>query len=224
MLYISVQDFRNGKTREEKRKYHEIKIFQRIFSEELEKLDLGLRDVHFVKTFCLAEEKHRFSYQKFEAIGHIDIETSYDFRNFLALQTNEERFSEFKKIIFQYVVPALNEFSDLSKEEIHEMINLSLEKIALRNYEVVFLAGKTPKKSPNRKQVALLRGIHQSEGFQLYCEVFDSKGFRIANKLLVEEVGDEDVYARFLGELKWENDSFIRVKSRTSSWEATVEI
>lgn len=88
----------------------------------------------------------------------------------------------------------------------------------------MFLAGKTPKKSPSRKKVALLKGVHRVEGFQLYCEVYDARGMQIVNKLLAEEVGVEQVYSRFLGELKWQSESLIVVKSPYSSWQATIEV
>ncbi|MBM7361387.1 hypothetical protein JOC93_000011 [Priestia taiwanensis] len=35
--------------------------------------------------------------------------------------------------------------------------------------------------------------------------------------MLVEDVGNEIVYARFLGTLKWENENHIVVASKTSS-------
>jgi len=50
------------------------------------------------------------------------------------------------------------------------------------------------------------------------------KGLRIINQLLVEEVGNEVVYARFLGSLKWESNQLITVKSKTSSWTKEIHI
>ncbi|MDQ0199994.1 hypothetical protein J2S10_003177 [Neobacillus ginsengisoli] len=43
--------------------------------------------------------------------------------------------------------------------------------------------------------MAVLKGIHRSEGFQLRYEVYNEKGLRIIDELLVEEVGNETVYA-----------------------------
>jgi hypothetical protein len=37
-----------------------------------------------------------------------------------------------------------------------------LEKVVKQNYEGIFLVGKTPKKSPSKKQIAILKGIHHS--------------------------------------------------------------
>ncbi len=70
----------------------------------------------------------------------------------------------------------------------------------------------------------MLKGIHRCSGFQLWCEVYDEKGLRIINQLLVEEVGNEVVYARFLGSLKWESNQLITIKSKTSSWTKEIHI
>lgn len=222
MLEVFFQDWRKSRTKEEKKRFHEKRVFEIIFSEAISEYGLVIEDISMIRIYCHANEKFDFSYKKIDGL-EIKIDSPYDLRDFMSLESQEEKFEEFKKLVFLYVVPVLKEITGLSEERVFELTNLALDQIPHQNYEIVFLAGKTPKKSPNRKKVAILRGIHQSAGFRLYCEVFNSRGRRIANKLLVEEVGNEVVYARFLGDLKWESDSNIVVKSRTSSWQETVE-
>lgn len=217
-------DWRKGKTKEETRQFHGVRVFELIFGEKMTELGLNIDSFQLISIYCLADERKKYSYKKEESIGNVSIMTPYDCRNFMALESNEEKYEEFERLIYLYAVPVLKDLSPLPEEKILEIVQDSLEEIVRQNYEIVFLVGKTPKKSPSRKKIAILRGIHRAEGFQLYCEVFNTRGYRLANQLLVEEVGNEFAYARFLGELKWEDDSTIIVKSRTSSWQVIIEI
>ncbi len=148
----------------------------------------------------------------------------YDYMQFLNLESVEEKYKHFCELVYLYVVLAIEKYSNLTLEMIKEYVNEALQEIEKENYEIVFLVDKTPKKSPSRKKTAILKGIHRSEGFQLMCEVYNDKGLRVVNKLLVEEVGNEVVYSRFLGKLKWENEHLIIVKSKTSSWMEEVHV
>ena len=224
MLSIDFQDFRKNKTKEEKIKFHEMRVFELVFSEKIVEYGLSIDNIQMIRILCLANEKKNFTYQKAEEIGEVTVEVPYDFREFTALKSTEEKFYEFKRLIYEYVLPIFIEFSNFPEEVVEETITESLNQIVLQNYEIVFLVGKTPKKSPDRKKIAILRGVHQVSGFRLYCEVYNSKGIRILNKLLIKEVGNEGVYARFLGDMKWENESLITVKSRSSSWQEILEV
>lgn len=223
MVEITFQDWRKSKSKEEKKRFHEKRIFEILLSRAFAENEVTISNVDFIRVYLLANEKHEFSFKKTTELGEIEVDAPYDFRNYLALESLEDQFKEFKKLVLLYIVPVLKELSGLSEEKFLNLVNLSLEQIPLQNYEIVFLVGKTPKKSPSRKKVAILKGVHRAVGFQLYCEVFNSKGVRIANKLLVKEIGNEFVYSRFLGELKWENESRIIVKSRTSNWQETID-
>lgn len=52
--------------------------------------------------------------------------------------------------------------------------------------------------------------------------MYDEKGLKIRDQLLVEEVGNEIVYSRFLGTLKWESENLIVVQSKSSSWKEEI--
>ncbi|WP_342666964.1 hypothetical protein [Priestia koreensis] len=131
---------------------------------------------------------------------------------------------EFCRVVRKYILPTFQQYSSLSPSIVERYVEEALEEIVKENYEKVFLVAKTPKKSPNRKNTAILKGIHRVSGFQLWCEIYNARSLGIVNQLLVEEVGNEVVYARFLGELKWENNEKVIVKSKTSSWFSQIEI
>jgi len=224
MLAVHFNDWRKNLTKKDKERMHEINIFELIFSRKVTELGLTIEGHELVTVFCLGNERSPYSLTKQPEINRIQIKAPYNFQAFFSLKSTEAKFEEFKRLIHLYVVPVLLEFSLLSKSEVLELVSRALDQIPAQNYEVVFLAGKTPKKSPSRKKVALLKGVHRVEGFQLYCEVYDARGMQIVNKLLAEEVGVEQVYSRFLGELKWQSESLIVVKSPYSSWQATIEV
>ncbi|MGE6415526.1 hypothetical protein ACQKDD_15275 [Planococcus kocurii] len=224
MLAVHFNDWRKNLTKKDKERMHEINIFELIFSRKVTELGMTIEGYELVKVFCLGNERSPYSLTQQPEINRIQIKAPYNFQAFFSLESTEAKFEEFKRLIHLYVVPVLLEFSLLSKSEVLELVSLALDQIPSQNYEVVFLAGKTPKKSPSRKKVALLKGVHRVEGFQLYCEVYDARGMQIVNKLLAEEVAVEQVYSRFLGELKWQSESLIVVKSPYSSWQATIEV
>ncbi|GGE62023.1 hypothetical protein [Priestia taiwanensis] len=159
-----------------------------------------------------------------EALGEISIFIPDDYMDFINIKLTEEKFQHFSTLIRQYVIPVLEKHCDLEPSEISVYIEEALDYVIQENYEAIFLVDKTPKKSPSRKRTAILKGIHRSEGFQLWCEVYNEKGRRVVNQLFVEEVGNEIVYARFLGTLKWENENHIVIKSKKSSWTAEVHV
>lgn len=224
MLDVHFNDWRKNRTQEDKKRKHEMNIFELIFSRKATELGLTIEEHELINIFCLGNERRPYSLSKRPEIMEIEVKVPYNFLEFLCLESTEAKFKEFKRLIHLYVVPVLLEYSPLSKDVILQLVDRSLDQIPNQNYEAVFLAGKTPKKSPSRKRVALLKGVHRVEGFQLYCEVYDARGMRIVNKLLVEEIGEPNAYSRFLGELKWQSDSLIVVKSPYSSWQATIEI
>ena len=81
------------------------------------------------------------------ALGEIRIYVPYDFMDFLALNSVEEKYKEFCKLVRQYVIPGLEENSILSPSIVKGYTEESLEEIVKQNYEGIFLVGKTPKKS-----------------------------------------------------------------------------
>lgn len=223
MFTINFQDWRKNRSKKEKEQFHEIRIFELIFSRKITELGLKMDDIEMITILCLANDKIELSYE-IQAQNELVVAVPYNFQFFMSLNSVEEKFHEFEKLVRLYILPMLNKFVNLSKDSILEMVNISIEQIVSQDYEAVFLVGKTPKKSPSRKKTAILRGIHRVDGFRLYCEVFDAKGMRILNKLLVKEIGSEQVYSRFLGELRWENEFSIVVKSLSSSWKSEIEV
>lgn len=159
-----------------------------------------------------------------KAFQEVEILLPDDYMLFIELESVEEKYQAFCNIVRSYVVPVLEKYSSFSLVTTQNYVEEALEEIVSQGYEASFLVAKTPKKSPNRKLLAMLRGVHRYSGFQLWCEVYNERGLRIINELLVEEVGNEVVYARFLGQLKWESNQLITIKSKTSSWMKEVHI
>ena len=224
MVTVHFNDWRKNLTKKDKQRIHEMRIFELIFSRKATELGMNIEGIEMINIYCLGNERSNLSVEKHLSIHEIQVKAPYNYQEFMSLASTEEKFEEFKRLIHFYVVPVLIEFSTSPKDTIMEIVNSSIEQISAQNYEAVFLVGKTPKKSPSRKKIAILKGIHRVEGFQLYCEVYDAKGMRIANELLVEEIGEEGVYSRFLGDLIWQNESLIVVKSPYSSWQASIEV
>lgn len=221
---VHFNDWRKNLTKEDKLKKHEMNIFELIFSRKAAELGLTIEGYELINIFCLGKDQIPFSFKKQPEIGQIEVKVPYSFYSFFSLETTEEKFEEFKHLFHSSAVPVLLECSSLSKESILDLVEQSLEQIPAQNYEAVFLAGKTPKKSPSRKKVALLKGVHRVEGFQLYCEVYDESGMQIVNKLLLEEIGEPNTYSRFLGKLKWQSESLIVVQSAYSNWQTEFEV
>ncbi|WP_338751124.1 hypothetical protein [Bacillus sp. FJAT-52991] len=224
MLNIQFSDWGKQRPKKHYNNVHKMRIFELIFSKKLSELGVKLGEFDTIIVYCLANPKKTFSYDEDYALKEIEVSIPYDYMSFFNLDSNEEKFQEFTKLIHQYITPILQKHSSLSASTISTFVEIALGEIVKQNYEAVFLVGQTPKKSPNRKQLAILKGIHRSEGFQLRCEVYNEKGLRILDQLLVEEVGNEIVYSRFLGTLKWENENLIVVKSKSSQWTATVSV
>lgn len=224
MLDIHFLDWGKKRPKKHYNRLHEMRIFELIFSTKLSELGIELGKFVSINVYCLADSKKELSYDENPAIGEIKILVPYDFMTFLELDSNQAKFQAFSDLVKSYIVPALEKYSNLSTSVFSLYVEEALDEIVRRNYEGVFLVDNTPRKSPNRKKMAILKGIHRSEGFQLRCEVYNEKGLKIIDQLLAEEVGNEIVYARFLGNLKWVNDNLIIVKSKTSSWEAEIHI
>ncbi|MED4205773.1 hypothetical protein [Neobacillus mesonae] len=175
-----------------------------------------------ISVYCLANSNKSVSFEEDNATEEIQIFVPYDYMSFLELESTQAKFQEFSELVRCYIVPAIKTYSKLSSSIIESYVEEALSEIAKQNFEAVFIIDKTLRKSPSRKKKAILKGIHRSEGFQLRCEVYNEKGLRMIDELLVEQVGNEVVYARFLGTLKWENENLIVVKSKSSSWNAEI--
>ncbi|MBM6646986.1 hypothetical protein [Bacillus sp. RIT 809] len=224
MLKVKFYDWKKQRPKKHYLRVHEIRIFELIFSKAISDFEMGLGEIEQVTVYCLANENTDISYNVNRSLGEIRVDIPYDFMGFLTLDSVEEKYNEFCKLVRQYVIPGLEVNSTLSPSIVREYVEKSLGEIVKQNYEGIFLVGKTPKKSPSRKKIAILKGIHRVKGFQLRCEVYDEKGLKIRDQLLVEEVGNEMVYSRFLGTLKWENENLIVVKSKSSSWKEEIYI
>lgn len=224
MMDVHFYDWAKKRPKKHYNRLHEMRIFELLFSKKLSSFNLGLGTVENIDIYCLANPNKDTSYELCEDLWEICIYVPYDYMQFLNMKSVEEKYKHFCDLVHLYVVPAIEKYSKLSIEMIKAHVNEALQEIEKENYEIVFLVDKTPKKSPSRKKTAILKGIHRSEGFQLMCEVYNDKGLRVVNKLLVEEVGNEVVYSRFLGKLKWENEHLIVVKSKTSSWMEEVHV
>ncbi|EJQ54082.1 Uncharacterized protein BWINRASL_00974 [Bacillus mycoides] len=224
MLEVKFYDWKKQRPKKHYLRVHEIRIFELIFSKKINEFEMELEEIERVTVYCLANENTDISYNVNRSLGEIRVDVPYDFMGFLTLDSVEEKHNEFCKLVRQYVIPGLEVNSTLSPSIVREYVEKSLGEIVKQNYEGIFLVGKTPKKSPSRKKIAILKGIHRVKGFELRCEVYDEKGLKIRDQLLVEEVGNEMVYSRFLGTLKWESENLIVVKSKSSSWKEEIYI
>lgn len=224
MLEVKFYDWKKQRPKKHYLRVHEIRIFELIFSKKINEFEMELEEIERVTVYCLANENTDISYNVNRSLGEIRVDVPYDFMGFLTLDSVEEKYNEFCKLVRQYVIPGLEVNSTLSPSIVREYVEKSLGEIVKQNYEGIFLVGKTPKKSPNRKKIAILKGIHRVKGFELRCEVYDEKGLKIRDQLLVEDVGNEMVYSRFLGTLKWESENLIVVKSKSSSWKEEIYI
>ncbi|HHX7182495.1 hypothetical protein [Bacillus cereus group sp. BY128LC] len=224
MLEVNFYDWKKKRPKKHYLNVHEIRIFELIFSRKISEFEVGLRKIEKISIYCLANENTDVSYKVNRESGEVTVLVPYDFMDFLTLESVEDKYKEFCELVVKYVIPGIEEDSTLSPSVIKDYVEEALDEIAKQNYEGIFLVGKTPKKSPSRKKMAILKGIHRVKGFQLRCEVYDEKGLKILDKLLVEEVGNEVVYSRFLGTLKWESENLILVKSKSSNWEEEIRI
>jgi hypothetical protein len=224
MLNIHFMDWGKNRPKKHYNRLHEMRIFELIFSTKITELGMELVEYKNISVFCLAKPNKTVSFDENNPFGEIKILVPYDYMSFLELDSIQAKFQEFSNLVRLYIVPAINKYSKLPSAIIESYVEEALNEIVKQNFEAVFIVDKTPKKSPSRKKMAILKGIHRSEGFQLRCEVYNEKGLRIIDELLVKEVGNETVYVRFLGTLKWENENLITVKSKSSSWKAEVHL
>lgn len=222
MLNIHFMDWGKNRPKKHYNRLHEMRIFELIFSTKITELGVELAEFKMISVFCLANPSKKVSLDEDRAIEEIKILVPYDYMSFLELDSTQAKFQEFSELVRCYIVPAIKTYSKLPSSIIESYVEEALNEIVKQNFEAVFIVDKTPRKSPSRKKMAILKGIHRSEGFQLRCEVYNEKGLRIVDELLVEEVGNEVVYTRFLGTLKWENENLIVVKSKSSSWKAEI--
>ncbi|MFC5774995.1 hypothetical protein [Ectobacillus antri] len=221
---IHFKDWGKKRPKKHYNRLHEMRIFELIFMKKLRDLGVDLGGFEQIIVYCLANPNKSVSYDENHALNQITLSIPYDYMSFLELNSIQEKYQEFSNLIRFYVVPVFERYSGLSSASILQYVEAGLSEIVRQNFEAVFLVDKTPKKSPSRKRIALLKGIHRSDGFQLRCEVYNERGYKMIDQLLVEEVGNEIVYARFLGTLKWENENLIVVKSKSSSWSEKVYV
>ncbi|KOO47462.1 hypothetical protein [Priestia koreensis] len=224
MLDIHIYDWAKKRPKKHYMLIHGLRIFEMIFCKKMNNLGFQLEDIDSILVYFLADTRKSVTYDENKSLQEVNVLVPDDYTAFLELNTVEEKYMEFCRVVKKYVLPVLQLYSSLSPDIVAQYVEESLEEIVKENYEKVFLVAKTPKKSPNRKNTAILKGSHRVSGFQLWCEIYNEKGLRIVNQLLVEEVGHEGLYARFLGELKWENNERVIVKSKTSSWFRVIEI
>ncbi|WP_140457131.1 hypothetical protein [Priestia megaterium] len=224
MFDIHIMDWAKKRPKKHYNNIHELRIFELIFCRKLKDLGFQLEELNSIIVYCLANPNEDVSYSEEKAVHEVEILLPDDYMLFIELESVEGKYQAFCNIVRKYIVPTLEKYSSFSLVTIQKYVEEALKEIVRQDYEAVFLAAKTPKKSPNRKLLALLKGVHRYSGFQLWCEVYNERGLRIINELLVEEVGNETVYARFLGELKWESNQLITVKSKTNSWMKEVHV
>src|SRR6478735_2989858 len=224
MFDIHIMDWAKKRPKKHYNNIHKLRVFELIFCRKLKDLGFELDELNSIAVYCLANPNKDVSYSEEKAIHEVEILLPDDYMLFIELESVEEKYQAFCNIVRKYIVPTLEKYSTFSLLTIQKYVEEALEEIVSQGYEAIFLVAKTPKKSPNRKLLAMLRGVHRYSGFQLWCEVYNEKGLRIINELLVEEVGNEVVYARFLGQLRWESNQLITIKSKTSSWMKEVHI
>ncbi|WP_174726989.1 hypothetical protein [Mesobacillus harenae] len=217
-----------GKNRSKKHNHynriHGMRIFELIFSKKLTDIGVELEIFKEINIYFLANPEKPISYEENLAFKEINIFVPEDLMKFLKLKSTEAKFQGFSELVYKFIVPAIEKYSAIPFPEILANTNRALNEVINQDYQAVFLVDKTPKKSPDQEKFAILKGIHDSEGFQLRCEVYNKRGLRIINQLLVEEVGNEVIYSKFFGELKWLSEHLIIVSSNSSDWKTTIHV
>lgn len=118
-----------------------------------------------------------------------------------------------------FIVPVFRELNWDYSPVIH-----ALGKIKEHNYQAEFLLKNTPKKSLDKRHTAIVLGIHSVNSFQLIARIYDKDGLMIKEKVLVEEVPNEMVYARFLGNAAWKDHKTFMVSSKSSQWIGSITV
>jgi hypothetical protein len=207
---ISLSDMTNRPKKNEIGFNHQTRIFQLLLNRYLNGIET--KEDRYLSIYCVDKVKD-IEIDDYTIENGRTVKIPYNPIEFLKLDSVEEKYEEYVRIFNNFIAPVFRELNwDYSP------VIQALEKVKLHNYQAEFLLKNTPKKSPDKRHTALVLGIHSVHFFQLIARIYDKDGLMIKEKVLVEEVPNEMVYARFLGKAAWEDNQTFEVKSKSSQW------
>ncbi|MBM6619154.1 hypothetical protein [Bacillus suaedaesalsae] len=213
---ILLQDFTNKQKKNEIGFTLQTNLFQLLLSKYLQ--GIHTQDVEYLHVYCLGNLTE-ITYDSYTIENGLTVKIPYNPIQFLNLQSYEEKFSEYKRILDSFIAPVF-----LEKGWDYTPVTKALNEIKRHEGKLEFPLKGTPKKNPNRKYSAFVYGIHTITSFQLIGKILDKNGECLAEKLLVEEVPNANIYRRFLGQAKWIDNYNFQVFSKTSKWVETITI
>lgn len=213
---IVFSDMTNKPNKNEVGFNHQTRVFQLLLSRYLK--GIKTKDVQYLSVYCLEKVKE-IDIDAYTIENGLTVKIPYNPIKFINLTTVEEKYNEYVRIINEYIRPVFNKFGwDFTP------VICALEKIKEHNYHAEFVLAGTPKKSPDKNYSALVFGLHTVHDFKLIGKIYDKKGFLVKKEVLIEEVPNEFVYARFLGKPEWKDKHTFQVISKSSKWIGSVTI
>ncbi|WP_226678565.1 hypothetical protein [Mesobacillus jeotgali] len=195
---------------------HQTRIFQLLMSRYLKGIET--KEDRYLSIYCVDKVKE-IEIDDYTIENGRTVKIPYNPIEFLKLDTVEEKYEEYVRIFNDYIDPVFREMDWDYSPVIH-----ALEKVKEHNYQAQFILKNTPKKSPDKRHIALVLGIHSVNSFQLIARIYDKDGLMIKEKVLAEEVPNEMVYARFLGKAAWKDHQTFEVRSISSQWAGTITV
>jgi len=204
---IAFSDMTNRMNKNEIGFNHQTRIFQLLLGRYLS--GIRTKDVKYLNVYCIDKVKE-ILIDPFVIEGGLTVKIPYNPIRFLACKTDEEKFNEYTRIINEYIAPVFKE-----KEWDFSPVYHALNKIEEHKYQAEFILKGTPKKSPDRRHIAHVIGIHMTTTFKLIAKIYDKDGLLIKEKILVEDIPNEIVYRRYLGMSEWIDNKTFQVISKT---------
>ncbi|RSD29593.1 hypothetical protein [Mesobacillus subterraneus] len=195
---------------------HQTRIFQLLLRKYLK--GIQTEDVRSLSVYCLDKVKE-IEIDPYTIENGLTVKVPYNPTEFLKLESVEEKYAEYVRIFEEFIVPVFRE-----RNWDYAPVVKALEKIKEHNYQAEFLLKGTPKKSPDKNHTAIVYGLHTVSLFQLKAKIYDKDGMLIKEGILVEEVPNEIVYARFLGKPAWKDDRTFEVSSKSSQWVGSLTV
>lgn len=213
---IILSDMTNRPQKNEVGFNHQIRIFELLLSRYLRGIKTD--EVRYLDVYCI-DDIQKTLVDSYTIENGLTVRIPYNPLSFLECKTVEEKYHEFVRILQEYISPV---FQDKNWD--FSPVTDALTKIKEHNYYAEFILQGTPKKSPDKQQIAIVTGIHSITSFKLVAKIYDKGGMMIKEKVLVEDVPNELVYGRYLGKPQWKDNKTFQVSSRTSKWFGTILI
>lgn len=151
--------------------------------------------------------------------GFWDITVPYDPNILLSIKQEKVKKEEIKLLITDVFTRIYTfkgwEVSDFKRAIFHaEQMGFTLE----------FLLKGTPKKSPNRKHIAIVKCTEDIKSFKMVCSIYDRYGVLISEKLIVETMPSSFTYQQFIGKPIWESNEIFSIEAKHGKWKESVDI